>query len=56
MVRVKSNFTYIVFETNLLSTCSRVNSLGGRRILTKCEFILILCQKSEVPNMSKPLN
>ena len=48
MVRVKSSFTYIVFETDLLSTCSRVNSLGGRRILTNREFTLILCQKSEV--------
>ena len=41
MIRVKSIFIYIVSETNLLSTGSRANSLGDRRILTKRAFPLL---------------
>ena len=29
MVRVKSNFTSILFKVDLLSTCNSVNLLGG---------------------------
>ena len=35
MTRVKLIFTDIVSETDLLSTRSRANSLGGRQIFTR---------------------
>ena len=55
MIRVKSIFIYIVSETNLLSTGSRANSLGDRRILTKRAFPLLYSRNGTCktdPNLS----
>jgi len=58
MIRVKSIFIYIVSETNLLSTGSRANSLGDRRILTKRAFPLLysrngMCKTAPNPSIDR---
>ena len=45
MTRVKLIFTYSVSETDLLSTYSRANSLGGRQILTQRAFTPTFSEK-----------
>ena len=45
MTRVKLIFTYSVSETDLLSTYSRANSLGGRQIPTRRAFILTFSEE-----------
>ena len=53
MVRVKSNFTSILFKVDLLSTCNSVNLLGGWRLLTTRVFRRAFSRKQRVRHLPK---